>query len=251
MRSRAVFLPLACCFSTARADPAWTASSLRRCRSASRPAVVCRSAAAAAASVSVVGAASAMAGSLALSMCENPWTYGPCGRRCSRPAAPGAASTATRRSTPPTWRRRGDRSRGASWSADHQSAGRGRMARHWEAPAGASVAVSVVVPMAGADRGWLPLLTGMAMARALQRVAGVPARLKWPNDVLVDGGKICGVLCEMVTPAAAGPAIAAGRRSPAARSTPAAWSSPARAPTWTSAARSCRWTRRRPCGCAG
>ena len=90
--------------------------------------------------------------------------------------------------------------------ADHQSAGRGRMARHWEAPAGASVAVSVVVPMAGADRGWLPLLTGMAMARALQRVAGVPARLKWPNDVLVDGGKICGVLCEMVTPAAAGPA---------------------------------------------
>jgi BirA family transcriptional regulator, biotin operon repressor / biotin---[acetyl-CoA-carboxylase] ligase len=84
--------------------------------------------------------------------------------------------------------------------ADHQSAGRGRMTRHWEAPAGASVAVSVVVPMAGADRGWLPLLTGMAMADALQRVAGVPARLKWPNDVLVDGGKICGVLCEMVTP---------------------------------------------------
>ncbi len=87
--------------------------------------------------------------------------------------------------------------------ADHQSAGRGRMARHWEAPAGASVAVSVVVPMAGADRGWLPLLTGMAMAGALQQVAGVPARLKWPNDVLVDGGKICGVLCEMVTPAEA------------------------------------------------
>ncbi len=40
MRSRAVILPLACCFSTARADPACTASSLRRCRSASLPAVV-------------------------------------------------------------------------------------------------------------------------------------------------------------------------------------------------------------------
>jgi BirA family transcriptional regulator, biotin operon repressor / biotin---[acetyl-CoA-carboxylase] ligase len=88
--------------------------------------------------------------------------------------------------------------------ADHQSAGRGRMARQWEAPAGASVAVSVVVPVAGSDRGWLPLLTGMAMARALRQVAGVPARLKWPNDVLVDGGKICGVLCEMVTAAGAG-----------------------------------------------
>ena len=128
--------------------------------------------------------------------------------------------------------------------ADHQSAGRGRMARHWEAPAGASVAVSVVVPMAGADRGWLPLLTGMAMAGALQRVAGVPARLKWPNDVLVDDGKICGVLCEMVHPRPP-----AG--SPAGPVVPAAWSSPARAPTWTSAGRSCRWTRRRPCGCAG
>jgi BirA family biotin operon repressor/biotin-[acetyl-CoA-carboxylase] ligase len=83
--------------------------------------------------------------------------------------------------------------------ADHQSAGRGRMARQWEAPPAASVAVSVVLPMAGAEWGWLPLLTGMAMAQALEQVAGVPARLKWPNDVLVDGAKICGVLCEMVT----------------------------------------------------
>jgi len=90
--------------------------------------------------------------------------------------------------------------------ADHQSAGRGRMARHWEAPSDASVAVSVVLPMAGAEWGWLPLLTGMAMAQALEQVAGVPARLKWPNDVLVDGAKICGVLCEMV-PASQGEAL--------------------------------------------
>ena len=90
--------------------------------------------------------------------------------------------------------------------ADHQSAGRGRMARQWEAPPAASVAVSVVLPMAGAEWGWLPLLTGMAMAQALEQVAGVPARLKWPNDVLVDGAKICGVLCEMV-PAGQGEAM--------------------------------------------
>jgi BirA family biotin operon repressor/biotin-[acetyl-CoA-carboxylase] ligase len=88
--------------------------------------------------------------------------------------------------------------------ADHQSAGRGRMSRHWEAPPAASVAVSAVVPMAGAEWGWLPLLTGMAMARALQQVAGVDARLKWPNDVLVDGAKICGVLCEMASGRASG-----------------------------------------------
>ena len=90
--------------------------------------------------------------------------------------------------------------------ADHQSAGRGRMARQWEAPPAASVAVSAVLPMAGAEWGWLPLLTGMAMAQALEQVAGVPARLKWPNDVLVDGAKICGVLCEMV-PAGRGEAL--------------------------------------------
>ena len=100
--------------------------------------------------------------------------------------------------------------------ADHQSAGRGRMARQWEAPAGTSIAVSCVVPMpAGrvADSGWLPLLTGMAMRQALADVAGVTGELKWPNDLLVQevsagsGGiaddsrpwlKISGVLCEMV-----------------------------------------------------
>ena len=134
--------------------------------------------------------------------------------------------------------------------ADHQSAGRGRMARQWEAPPAASVAVSVVLPMAGAEWGWLPLLTGMAMAQALEQVAGVPARLKWPNDVLVDGAKICGVLCEMVT-AAQGPRRGRPAARPARPSRRRPWWSPVRAPTWTSPARSCRWTPPPRCGCAG
>jgi BirA family transcriptional regulator, biotin operon repressor / biotin---[acetyl-CoA-carboxylase] ligase len=107
--------------------------------------------------------------------------------------------------------------------ADHQSAGRGRMSRQWGAPAGASIAVSCVVPLpsgrdCAAKLGWLPLLSGMAMRQALADVADVAGRLKWPNDVLVqervqervqegtDGLadhdapwlKISGVLCEMV-----------------------------------------------------
>jgi BirA family transcriptional regulator, biotin operon repressor / biotin---[acetyl-CoA-carboxylase] ligase len=97
--------------------------------------------------------------------------------------------------------------------ADHQSAGRGRMSRQWQAPPGASIAVSCVVPMPedrAADWGWLPLLAGMSMQQALADVAGVAGRLKWPNDVLVQEGrgglpddgapwlKISGVLCEMV-----------------------------------------------------
>jgi BirA family biotin operon repressor/biotin-[acetyl-CoA-carboxylase] ligase len=100
--------------------------------------------------------------------------------------------------------------------ADYQSAGRGRLARQWQAPAGTSIAVSAVVPMPvdrTSDWGWLPLLTGMAMRAALVDVSGVAGRLKWPNDVLVQEGaegsggladdgrpwlKISGVLCEMV-----------------------------------------------------
>jgi BirA family biotin operon repressor/biotin-[acetyl-CoA-carboxylase] ligase len=97
--------------------------------------------------------------------------------------------------------------------ADYQSAGRGRLARQWRAPAGTSIAVSAVVPIPagrGPDMGWLPLLSGMAMRSALADVADVAAQLKWPNDVMVqestsdpaDEGrpwlKISGVLCEMV-----------------------------------------------------
>ena len=95
--------------------------------------------------------------------------------------------------------------------ADHQTEGRGRLARQWLAPAGTSIAVSAIIPVpAGrtADLGWLPLLSGMAMCSALASVAHVVCRLKWPNDVMVrqagrlQGGarwlKISGVLCEMV-----------------------------------------------------
>ncbi len=97
--------------------------------------------------------------------------------------------------------------------ADHQSAGRGRLSRQWQAPAGVSIAVSCVVPVSvdrTADWGWLPLLSGMAMRQGLADVADVAGRLKWPNDVLVQEGtaglsdhpatwlKIAGILCEMV-----------------------------------------------------
>ncbi|MDF2146497.1 biotin--[acetyl-CoA-carboxylase] ligase [Knoellia sp. p5-6-4] len=83
---------------------------------------------------------------------------------------------------------------------DHQSAGRGRLGRSWEAPAGTSIAVSVLLPAPQHGIGWVPLVTGLAVARAVHDVAGVHAGVKWPNDVLVeeDGWrKVCGVLCEV------------------------------------------------------
>ncbi len=87
--------------------------------------------------------------------------------------------------------------------ADHQAAGRGRLGRTWEAPLGTSVAVSAVLPLQpaqAASSGWVPLLAGLAVARALPGVATVTPGLKWPNDILLaeDGWrKVSGVLCEV------------------------------------------------------
>ncbi|GAA1863088.1 biotin--[acetyl-CoA-carboxylase] ligase [Microbacterium koreense] len=85
-----------------------------------------------------------------------------------------------------------------------QRAGRGRLDRSWTAPPGTALAVSVLlrVPrLPYASRGWIPLMAGAAMARAIAaQMTGSEqtARLKWPNDVLVGEGKICGILAEVV-----------------------------------------------------
>lgn len=80
-----------------------------------------------------------------------------------------------------------------------QTAGRGRLDRVWTAPAGAALAISVMLRprMDHALRGWIPLIAGVAMADALsEQVAARDVAVKWPNDVLVDGLKICGILAE-------------------------------------------------------
>ncbi|WP_190101220.1 biotin--[acetyl-CoA-carboxylase] ligase [Streptomyces griseoflavus] len=92
---------------------------------------------------------------------------------------------------------------GAVRVAEEQTAGRGRLDRQWSAPARSGLFFSVLltpreVPL---DRwGWLPLLTGVAVATGLSRAAGVDTALKWPNDVLVTVGgaerKAGGILAE-------------------------------------------------------
>lgn len=83
-----------------------------------------------------------------------------------------------------------------------QTAGRGRLDRTWTTPPGSALAVSVVLRVPGippASRGWIPLAAGAAMTRAVATVLRGSAHsvgLKWPNDVLVDGLKICGILAE-------------------------------------------------------
>jgi BirA family biotin operon repressor/biotin-[acetyl-CoA-carboxylase] ligase len=82
--------------------------------------------------------------------------------------------------------------------ADHQSAGRGRLDRRWEAPAGASLLMSVLF-RPEFDPTELHLCTGavaLAAAEACRELAGVGPVLKWPNDLLVGEAKLAGVLAE-------------------------------------------------------
>lgn len=74
------------------------------------------------------------------------------------------------------------------------------MGRQWESPAGACIALSVLVrPTVEIQRWtWLPLIAGMAVAESLTRAGVAGVGVKWPNDVLVDGRKICGILSELV-----------------------------------------------------
>ncbi|AXG79939.1 biotin--[acetyl-CoA-carboxylase] ligase [Streptomyces paludis] len=93
---------------------------------------------------------------------------------------------------------------GAVLVAEEQTAGRGRLDRRWTAPARSGIFFSVLLrpgPEVPVERlGWLPLLTGVAVATGLARAAGVDTALKWPNDLLVTVGgeerKAGGILAE-------------------------------------------------------
>ena len=96
-----------------------------------------------------------------------------------------------------------------------QTAGRGRLGRQWVAPRGASLSVSVLlrpvlpsgVPLPLEHFGWLPLIAGVAMCRAVAPLVPGAVGLKWPNDVQIEGLKVCGLLAELVP---AGDAVVMG-----------------------------------------
>ena len=86
---------------------------------------------------------------------------------------------------------------GAVAVAEHQTAGRGRSGRRWEDEPATALLFSVLLePPAGSALPQLSLVAGVAVAVALERAAAVPTLVKWPNDVLVDGEKVAGVLLE-------------------------------------------------------
>ncbi|HEX2040163.1 MAG TPA: biotin--[acetyl-CoA-carboxylase] ligase [Acidimicrobiales bacterium] len=87
--------------------------------------------------------------------------------------------------------------------ADHQTAGRGRLGRRWEAPPGSALLCSVLLrPGLPTERLHLATaVVALAAAEACERVAGVRPEVKWPNDLLLGDRKLAGVLAEAELPA--------------------------------------------------
>lgn len=84
--------------------------------------------------------------------------------------------------------------------ADLQHRGRGRLDRRWDAPAGTSLMFSVLLrprSVPTGQQGWIGALLGLAAVRGIQRITGLKAALKWPNDVLIGGRKVAGILAEL------------------------------------------------------
>lgn len=90
---------------------------------------------------------------------------------------------------------------GTLFVADMQVAGKGRRGRVWQSPAGSSIYMTILLypeisPMKAPQ---LTLVMAIAVAEGIKEVTGLDTRIKWPNDIVVNGRKICGILTEMST----------------------------------------------------
>ena len=81
-------------------------------------------------------------------------------------------------------------------AADYQTRGHGRHARVWHAPAGSSLLCTTVIPesLAASSLWAVPFWCALAVADAVEEAAGLRLALQWPNDLLLDGRKCCGIL---------------------------------------------------------
>jgi len=83
--------------------------------------------------------------------------------------------------------------------AERQEAGRGRLGRRWFGAERQSLLFTLVLrpPLPSVAASQVTLLLAVGVAKALRRSTGLPAEIKWPNDVLINGRKVCGILVEM------------------------------------------------------
>jgi BirA family biotin operon repressor/biotin-[acetyl-CoA-carboxylase] ligase len=95
--------------------------------------------------------------------------------------------------------------------ADSQTAGRGRLSRTWFSPAGANLYCSVIIRTTRPPErltewlSWLPLISALAAAEAIEQVSSIHVSVKWPNDLLISERKVGGILCESGTGTRSGP----------------------------------------------
>ncbi|MBC8136811.1 MAG: biotin--[acetyl-CoA-carboxylase] ligase [Fibrella sp.] len=101
---------------------------------------------------------------------------------------------------------------GAIYSTPHQTAGRGRQGRTWFAPPGANVVMTLIGDSVALAELWqVSFVAALAAADAIVSAApGVPVHLRFPNDVLLSGKKVCGILVETAT----GPGVPPGTAMP-------------------------------------
>ena len=90
---------------------------------------------------------------------------------------------------------------GTLFVADMQMAGKGRRGRVWKSPSGSSIYMTILlypdIPPVKAPQ--LTLIMAIAVAEGIREVTGLETKIKWPNDIVVNGKKICGILTEMGT----------------------------------------------------
>lgn len=85
--------------------------------------------------------------------------------------------------------------------ADHQTAGKGRRGRSWSSPKGSGIWMSLLIrpDFAPGAASMLTLVAAMAVSAGIRETTGLDCLIKWPNDIVFDGKKVCGILTEMST----------------------------------------------------
>ena len=83
--------------------------------------------------------------------------------------------------------------------AEHQSGGKGRRGKSWESPSGTGIWMSLLLKpdMMPGQAVMLTLVAGLAVSEAVREITGAESLIKWPNDIVVNGKKVCGILTEM------------------------------------------------------
>ena len=103
-------------------------------------------------------------------------------------------------------------SEGAVVIADHQTRGRGRQGRSWHSEPATGLYLSTLLkPNLPPEKlACLTLMAGVATVSAIHQQTSAPAKLKWPNDILLNGKKLAGILCECIAKSGNTPAVIVG-----------------------------------------